>query len=72
LIGRDGGSREGRAVFYTSPRVILAGAIRRGFEDWESPEEGRGATSEGFTAREGLGRIRAEAFPEPYLKGREK
>ena len=50
----------------------MVGAIIRGFEDWESPEEGRGATSEGFTAREGLARIRAEALPEPYLKGLEK
>ena len=71
MIGREGGSRDGTVVFCTSPKVILAGAIRRGFEEWECPDEGRGASEE-LTARDGLERIRAEALPEPYLKGREK
>lgn len=71
MIGREGGNRDGFVVFCTSPKVILAGAMRSGFEEWECPDEGR-ATSEELTARDGLERIRAEALPEPYLKGREK
>ena len=58
-------------MFCTSPKVILAGAMRRGVEEWECPDEGRGASEE-LTARDGLERIRAEALPEPCLKGREK
>ena len=58
-------------MFYTSPKVILVGAIKSGLEVWLCPEEGR-ATSEELITGLGLGRIRAEALPYPCLKGLEK
>ena len=46
MIGREGGRREGSVgLFYTSPSVILVGAIRRGFEEFKCPDEGRAAAA---------------------------